>query len=74
MNNVAKRLYAVVTNDLEERVFQHKSKQTAGYTQKYNLFKLVYFEPFANIRDAIRREKQIKGWLRSKKKLRSSKA
>lgn len=36
-------------------------------TRKYNLFKLVYFEPFANIRDAIGREKQIKGWLPSKK-------
>ena len=67
MSNVSKMLYVGVTNDLEKRVLQHKSKLILGYTQRYNLFKLVYFESFGDIRDAIRREKQIKGWLRSKK-------
>jgi putative endonuclease len=67
MSNVSKMLYVGVTNDLEKRVLQHKSKPIPGYTQKYNLFKLVYIESFGNIREAIRREKQIKGWLRAKK-------
>jgi len=67
MSNISKMLYVGVTNDLEKRVFQHKSKLISGYTQKYNLFKLVYFESFGDIREAIHREKQIKGWIRSKK-------
>lgn len=67
MSNVSKMLYVGVTNDLEKRVFQHKSKLISGYTQKYNLFKLVYIESFGDIREAIHREKQIKGWLRFKK-------
>ena len=60
-------LYVGVTNDLHKRVFQHKSKLIPGFTQKYNLYKLVYFEMFGDIRAAIAREKQMKGWLRSKK-------
>lgn len=60
-------LYVGVTNDLHKRVFQHKSNLIPGFTQKYNLYKLVYFEMFGDIRAAIAREKQIKGWLRSKK-------
>jgi putative endonuclease len=67
MSNISKMLYVGVTNDLEKRVFQHKSKLIPGYTQRYNLFKLVYFESFGDIRDAIQREKQIKGWLRARK-------
>jgi putative endonuclease len=67
MSNVAKMLYLGVTNDLKFRVFQHKTKQTQGYTRAYNLFKLVYFEICGDIRAAILREKQIKGWLRAKK-------
>jgi putative endonuclease len=67
MSNVSKMLYTGVTNDLEKRVFEHKFKRIPGFTEKYNLFKLVYFEAFGDIRDAIRREKEIKGWLRSKK-------
>ncbi len=67
MSNISKMLYVGVTNDLEKRVFQHKSKLIHGYTQRYNLFKLVYFESFGDIREAIQREKQIKGWVRSKK-------
>ncbi len=60
-------LYTGVTNDLENRVFQHKAKQIDGFTKKYNIHRLVYFEAFGDIRDAIAREKQIKGWLRAKK-------
>jgi len=60
-------LYVGVTNGLHKRVFQHKSKLMPGFTQKYNLYKLVYFEEFGDIRAAIAREKQMKGWLRSKK-------
>jgi putative endonuclease len=67
MSNESKMLYVGVTNDLQKRVFQHKSKLIFGFTQKYNLYKLVYFEIFTDIRTAITREKQIKGWIRSKK-------
>jgi putative endonuclease len=67
MSNASKMLYTGVTNDIELRSFQHKSKRIPGFTQKYNLHKLVYFERFGDVREAIRREKQIKGWLRSKK-------
>ncbi len=67
MSNESKMLYVGVTNDLQKRVFQHKSKLMPGFTQKSNLYKLVYYEVFADIRAAISREKQVKGWLRSKK-------
>jgi len=60
-------LYIGVTNDLERRVLEHKSKHTRGFTSAYNVTKLVYFESFANVRDAIAREKQWKSWRRSKK-------
>lgn len=62
-----KVLYIGVTNDLNRRVSEHKSKLIKGFTQKYNVDKLVYYEAFDNIRDAIKREKQLKGWIRSKK-------
>src|ERR1700751_3250176 len=67
MSNSSKIFYTGVTNDIDTRAFQHKSKLIPGFTQKYNLYKLVYFEQFGNVRVAIRREKQIKGWLRRKK-------
>ena len=60
-------LYTGITNDLERRVFEHKHKLAPGFTSKYNINRLVYSETFSNARDAIRREKQIKGWLRAKK-------
>jgi putative endonuclease len=60
-------LYTGMTNDLERRVFEHKHKLTPGFTSKYNINRLVYIETFSNARDAIRREKQIKGWLRARK-------
>ena len=67
MTNHSKTLYTGVTNDLQRRVFEHKNKQVSGFTSRYNITKLVYFEISSSSYDAIRREKQIKGWLRSKK-------
>jgi len=63
----SRNLYTGVTNDLERRVFEHKNKIVLGFTAKYNIERLVYFETTEDINTAILREKQIKGWLRSKK-------
>ena len=60
-------LYLGVTSNLARRVSQHKEKLISGFTQKYNVTKLVWFEPHATIRAAISREKEIKTWRRSKK-------
>jgi putative endonuclease len=60
-------LYTGVTNDLVRRVFEHKKKIIQGFTSKYNVDKLVYFELFDFIDLAIKREKQIKGYSRIKK-------
>lgn len=60
-------LYTGVTNDLECRVMQHKAKIVQRFTQRYDVTRLVYFEGFGDIRDAIAREKEIKGWRREKK-------
>ena len=67
MTNRSKTLYTGVTNDLERRVFEHKHKLIPGFTKKYNITRLVYFEEGTDIDSAIMREKQIKGWLRKKK-------
>jgi putative endonuclease len=60
-------LYIGVTNDLARRVNEHKRGFNAGFTSRYRVTRLVYFEEFADIRDAIAREKAIKGWKRSRK-------
>jgi putative endonuclease len=60
-------LYIGVTNNLELRAFQHQSKAVLGFTARYNVDKLVYYELYGDIRVAIAREKQIKGWLRKRK-------
>ena len=60
-------LYAGVTNDLERRVAEHRLKAPGSFTARYNVTKLVYFEHGFDAEGAILREKQIKGWLRSKK-------
>ncbi len=60
-------LYTGVTNDLARRVNEHKRGLNDGFTQRYRVHRLVYFEEFADIRDAIAREKQIKGWVRARK-------
>jgi putative endonuclease len=62
-----KVLYVGVTNDLERRVFEHREKLIKGFTEKYNLKKLVYYEEFSSPEDAISAEKKLKGWLRKKK-------
>lgn len=67
ITNKSKTLYTGVSNNLTRRVYEHKHKLVKGFTKKYNIDKLVYFEVFNNVDDAIRREKQIKGWLRKKK-------
>lgn len=67
MTNKSKTLYTGVTNDLQRRVYEHKHKLIKGFTSKYNITKLVYYEKYNDINDAIRREKQIKGWSRKKK-------
>ena len=67
MTNNSKTLYTGMTNDLTRRVYEHKQKLIPGFTQKYNITKLVYFEETSDVNAAIAREKQIKGWLRAKK-------
>jgi len=60
-------LYTGVTSDLNNRIYQHKNHLIEGFSKKYNLEKLVYYEIFNDIRDAINREKQIKAGSRKKK-------
>ena len=57
-------LYIGVTNNLERRIFEHKRKIVPGFTSKYGLDKLIYFEHFQYVNDAIKREKQLKNWKR----------
>ncbi|KTD61087.1 GIY-YIG nuclease family protein [Legionella spiritensis] len=63
-NNV---LYTGITNDLIRRIHEHKNKLVAGFTKKYNVDRLIYYEVCGDIVGAIEREKQIKGWSRKKK-------
>jgi putative endonuclease len=60
-------LYTGVTNDLMRRVYEHREKEVPGFTKKYNVYKLVYYEIADSIESAILREKQIKGGSRQKK-------
>ena len=64
MTNNSRILYIGVTDDLNRRLYEHTNKLIDGFTKKYNLTKLVYFETFNQIEDAIRREKQLKNWHR----------
>jgi len=57
-------LYVGVTNDLLRRIYEHKQEVVAGFTQKYHIHNLVYYEQYDDIRNAITREKQIKKWNR----------
>ena len=68
MTDVTNRyMYVGVTNHLKRRVNEHKSEIITGYTQRYHIHKLVYYEEYHEINDAIAREKQLKGWRRAKK-------
>ena len=67
MTNKSGTLYTGLTENLLKRVHQHKNKLIEGFTKKYNINKLLYFETFADVYSAIAREKTIKGWVRRKK-------
>jgi putative endonuclease len=67
MANASKTLYVGVTNNLEKRIYEHKNKLMEGFTKRYNITRLLYFEEVNDIKVAIEREKQIKGWVRAKK-------
>ncbi len=60
-------MYIGVTNDLERRIYEHKNKLIDGFTKKYNVSKLVYYESTTDVYSAISREKQLKGWVRRRK-------
>ena len=62
-----KVMYVGVTSNLEKRVYEHRNKMAGGFTEKYNVHKLVYFEHTNDVRVAIEREKEIKKWRREKK-------
>jgi putative endonuclease len=68
-NTYNKVLYTGVTNDLYRRVTEHKSEEIQGFTKKYNCDKLVYYEEYNNIEEAIAREKQLKNWKREWKNI-----
>ncbi len=65
--NASRMLYVGVTRDLLQRIYQHRETRVPGYTARYNLTRLVYYESTPNVTAAIAREKQLKGWLRAKK-------
>jgi putative endonuclease len=67
MTNKSGALYVGVTNSLERRVYEHKTRTNEGFTRRYKLDRLLYREDYPDPASAIAREKQIKGWLRKKK-------
>jgi putative endonuclease len=67
MSSTSRRLYTGITNNVERRLYEHKHHLLKGFTDRYNIELLVYYEHFNEARAAIAREKQIKGWLRRKK-------
>jgi putative endonuclease len=67
MSSYSYVLYTGITDDLERRVYEHKNKLIDGFTKRYNINSLVYFEETDDVSVAIQREKQIKGWARQKK-------
>lgn len=67
MSNASRTLYVGMTNDLVRRVWEHRQKSTPGFTATYNVTQLVYFEEAVHPQVAIAREKQLKGWRRSRK-------
>lgn len=67
MASRSRTLYVGVTGNLQKRVFEHKWKEHDGFTARYNCDRLVWFERFQDVQKAIAREKELKGWRRSKK-------
>ena len=61
-------VYVGITNNLGRRMYEHRNKLADGFTKKYNVSKLVYFDYTTDVKSAIEREKQIKGWTRNRKK------
>jgi putative endonuclease len=62
-----KIMYVGMTNNLQRRIYEHKEKSVKGFTEKYNVNKLVYFEQTSDVEAALNREKEIKKWRRGKK-------
>jgi putative endonuclease len=58
----SRNLYIGVTGDLDRRVFEHKNRLVRGFTSQYNIHRLVYYEIYGNVTNAIVREKELKGW------------
>jgi putative endonuclease len=67
MNSPTGTLYTGMTNDLKRRVYEHKQKLTEGFTKKYNVTRLAYYDQTSDVQTALVREKEIKKWRRSKK-------
>lgn len=67
MSNEQRTIYIGMTNDLERRTWDHKQRRVQGFSSRYRINKLVYVENFESAQEAIAREKQLKGWRRSKK-------
>jgi putative endonuclease len=67
MSSLSRRIYAGVTNNIFRRVMQHKSGEFKGFTQRYRINRLVYYESFQYVNNAIRREKRVKGLDRAKR-------
>jgi putative endonuclease len=67
ITNKTGTLYIGLTNNIKKRIYEHKNKLIEGFTKKYNIDRLLYFETFRDMDSAIAREKTLKGWLRKKK-------
>jgi len=67
LSSFTRTLYVGVTNNLQRRLYEHQQKQVPGFTAKYNVNRLVHYEVFTQVRDALAREKQIKSWSRRRK-------
>jgi putative endonuclease len=67
VTNATKLFYVGMSSDLRNRMWKHKNKEFEGFTSNWNVCRLVYYEVFEHVADAIRRERQWKGWTRKKK-------
>ena len=67
LSSLSQRLYIGMTSDLEGRIYQHKHGTYGGFTAKYNINRLVYYEEYSDPHEATERERQLKGWRREKK-------